>query len=496
MSRTIKYIFNPKLFNPLYWHLMELLTSIKIRFIFIEGGSSAAKTFTICQCLLLQAMFRKKSTVVFRRFHVDIKDSVYETFKLAAASLNLTGYFIFQSDLIKSKSGGGKIVFKGLDNPERIKGIEGFDFVYNNEWNQFIEDHWKQQRKRLRGREGQKFICDWNPVSSKLWLYENWIDKEVWTEQDRSVSNCPSKYSALDATYSFKRLNFDQDMVNIKVTYRDNYWVVGHPSGKGGFVDIETLKDFARDKKNDNYAYRVYANGERGVVKQGGEFFNEFNPDKHIKTVAYEVGALHVTCDQNVDPYCSVGIWQMFNKDARQIAELPCKEPNNRPRRAADQLISYMQRHEHQDTVYVYGDPHGTARGSNDEDGQSWFDNFINQLRVHGYKVTSRIGRAAPQVSLSGDFVNDIYKSEHDGYTITISDTCKVSIDDYMIVKRAPDGTMLKLKERHPITQKMYEPNGHFSDTKRYLLTEMLKTSWLIYKTRHKRSGSIAGGRA
>ena len=170
-------IYNPRLFNPLYWHLLAALLDPRIRYIFIEGGSSAAKTFTICQALLNVMMELKFSVLAFRRFGVHIEDSVYNSFKEAAKSLQWEDYIDFLKNHARVKGKKFGIRFRGLDDEENLKGMEGFQVVYNNEWSQFLERHWDQQRKRLRGRPGQKFICDWNPISAKLWNYTNWIDK-------------------------------------------------------------------------------------------------------------------------------------------------------------------------------------------------------------------------------------------------------------------------------------------------------------------------------
>ena len=488
----MRFIFNPKLFNPLYWHLISHLRDIVIRFIFIEGGSSASKTFTICQALVLYCLEEKKNVLVFRRFHVHIKDTVYASFRAAIKSLELTDHFIFQEDLIRCKANGARIVFKGLDNEENIKGIDDFDIVYNNEWNQFLEAHWKQQRKRLRGKPNQKFICDWNPVSSKLWNYEKWIDLEQWIDLPLEMPNVPTKYSSLNSEFSFKRVNEVGNSINIKVTYRDNHWIVGHPSGKGGFYDTETIRDFNLDRDRDSSQYRIYANGERGVIRTGGEFWKQFNSDRHVKAIPYLKAPIHVTLDENVNPYVTVSIWQVAGKEIKQVHEIPCRTPDNNAVKAAGHFIKWMERIGHQDMIFVYGDPSASRRSTVDVNNSSFYDKFIDELKKAGFHIINRVGKSAPQVALSASFVNEIYEVNHLGYSISISDSCKVSIDDYLTVKEAPDGTMLKTKVKDPDTQITYEPNGHFSDAKRYFLTELLKIEFNLYKSKRRRTGSIS----
>jgi phage terminase large subunit len=485
----MEYIFHPKLFNPLYWHLLPLLRDERIRYIFIEGGSSAAKTFTICQALATDMYEREYSTMVFRRFQINIMDSVYSSFKAAIKGLEMDDYYLQQQFLIKGDDEQSRIRFRGLDDEENIKGIEDFNVVYNNEWSQFTEDQWTQQRKRLRGRPNQKFICDWNPISSKLWQYENWIDKDTWTDLPLAVPG--KKHSALDAQFAFKRINKAGNAVWLKVTFRDNFWIVGHPSGKGGYLDQHTLDDYEHDRLYKPNMYRIYANGERGILRTGGEFWKQFNEMKHVRPLTVEKSTLHISLDENVMPYVTIGCWQLISKEFRQVHEIPCREPFNNAPKAAGQLVKWLEQIGYQDVVYIYGDPSSSKRSTIDPNNSSFYDKFIEVLRTAGFKVVNRVARSAPEVALSAAFVNEIYESNLYGYSIAIGDSCKVSIDDYCTVKEDKDGSMLKLKIKDPVTLQTYEPNGHYSDQKRYILIEMLKAEFNMYKSRHKK-GSIA----
>jgi PBSX family phage terminase large subunit len=489
----MEFQFSPKLFCPLYWHLLPLLRDPKIRYIFIEGGSSGAKTFTICQALLVDMVENEYSTMAFRRFGIDIKDSIYSAFKSAAAALEMSELFEFQQHLIKIKGTEHRIRFRGLDDEENIKGVEGFNVVYNNEWSQFMERHWDQQRKRLRGKLNQKFICDWNPISEKLWQYENWIDTFQWDELPLTMDDAPTKYSGLNPEFAFKRINKEGNAVWIKVTYRDNFWVVGHPSGKGGLIDQAVLDDFERDRITKPNFYRIYANGERGRIRTGGEFFKQFDETMHVRPLQVDKSTtIHLSVDENVNPYVTVSAWQMVEREIRQVHEIPCRTPENNAPKAALATAKWLRSIEYEDVVFVYGDPSGNKRSTIDPNNASFFDKFISVLRSEGFNVVNRVGRSAPEVALSAAFINDIYENEHAGYKIQISDKCKVSSDDYASVKEAPDGSMLKEKIKDPATGVTYEPHGHFSDAKRYFIVSILAAEFAQYKQRNRRMRSIS----
>lgn len=477
----------------MYWHILKYLRDPAIRYIYVEGGSSAAKTYSICQALLVDGMENKYSSMVFRRFHVHIKDSVYSSFKSASAKLELTGpVYKFQEDVIKGTP-GNHIRFRGLDDEENIKGIEGYKVVYNNEWSQFIESHWDQQRKRLRGQPNQKFICDWNPISSKLWQYEKVIDAEEWIDQPLNVPEAPAKYNSLNSEFAFIRKNKKGNAVWIKVTYRDNFWVVGHPSGEGGFVDEHTLADFEEDRIKKPNLYRVYANGERGIMRTGGEFWKQFNETKHVQPLKLEkTTTIHVTLDENVNPYVTVLLWQIIGKEFRQVHELICKTPDNNAPKAARKLADWLHSIGYQDVVFIYGDPSASKRSTVDPNNSSFYDKFIEVLQKEGFTVVNRVARSAPEVALSAAFINEIYEYNKDGYSIVIGDRCKLSIDDYCTVKEDAEGKMQKVKEKDPDTKVTFEPYGHISDAKRYFIIKILEREFNLYKAKRRRTGSVA----
>lgn len=490
-------LMNPRLFNPLHWHLMPLLRDPKIRYIYLEGGSSASKTAEACSSLLIDQLQHNYSSIVFRRFHVHIRDSVYNSFKLASNRIGFSEHklWTFQQDLIRSVSPRAVVRFKGLDDEENIKGIEDYDIVYNNEWSQFTEDQWSQQRKRLRGRPNQKFICDWNPISAQLWQYTNWLDLDEWIDLPLNMKEAPTKYSSLNPDFAFKRINKTGNAVWIKITYRDNYWITGHPSGKGGFVDTETLRDFEWDRIHKPNLYRIYANGERGILRTGGEFFKQFDETKHVRPMKPETGTIHVSLDENVNPYVTVSIWQYMSsivgqqvtKEIRQVDEIPCKSPDNNAPKAAARFVEWLRKLSYRDVIFVYGDPSASRRSTVDENSSSFYDKFIEVLRNNGFHVVNRVAKAAPEVALSAAFINDIYENNLYGYTITIADRCKVSIDDYATVKEDKDGKMLKEKVKDKNTGVTYEPAGHFSDAKRYFITTLLATEFNQYKSKTKK---------
>lgn len=230
-------------------------------------------------------------------------------------------------------------------------------------------------------------------------------------------------------------------------------------------------------------------------VQSGGEFWKQFAVDKHTGNITTTGSAIHVSVDNNVNPYVPISIWQIEGYNINQIHELACTDPDNNAPKAARKLSKWLHSIDNKDILFVYGDPSAQARSTIDEDNASFFDKFIAELRTEGFRVVNRVQRAAPQVAMSATFINDIYEANLFGYSITINNTCVYSIEDYYTVKEGKNGEMIKAKRKDPATGITYEPYGHFSDTKRYFITTLLSAEYNKYRSRSRRGGSIPGSR-
>ncbi|TAN17224.1 MAG: hypothetical protein EPN37_07155 [Chitinophagaceae bacterium] len=469
-----EYIFSKKLFNPLFWILLKAINNEKIRYIFIFGGSSAAKTYTIAQLLTYQALKERHSAIILRKFSVDIEDSVWADFREINEKLRLKQVTTTIKRHIRYLNGAQQR-FRGLDQAERLKGLKGFMYLYYNELSMFGYDDFRQGRKRLRGMAGQKIIADWNPISDQHFIKKDVIDNETWTDVSHN----------LDVTNSFVRVNASGNMLLIKTTFKDNFWVVGRPGG-GGFVDQHVLDDYEYDRVHHYNDYRIYALGEYGRLRTGGEFWKSFNESQHVRVLSYDdKNSLHVSLDNNVQPYVTCSVWQIdtSEKKIKQTHEIAAKSPDNNAPRAARLLVTYLKKIEYKDVLFVYGDPSASARSTIDADSASFYDKYLAELRAAGFAIRNRVQRSAPEVARSGDFINEIYANNYGGWSIEIDQRCRISIDDYCEAKEDKDGKILKKRVTDKETGTSYEEHGHFSDAKRYFITTILAAEFKKFKS-------------
>lgn len=503
-------IFAHTLFNPNFYHIREAFSNSDIRFIFLQGGSSSAKTVSVVQAVILAAVSKnKESALVFRKVGSSIEKSIYEDFKLWCYALRLDKLFEFYQNKIVCKN-GAKIDFSGLDNPEKIKGITNYKRVILEEVSEFDEPDFNQIRKRLRGKPGLQIVSMFNPISENHWIKKKLFDLEDLKPIDNHlygrVKNpvtgemLPKEYSEVKEkwTNSAKEMEnartgrtemIPPNMIVIKSTYLNNFWVVCSPDGSFGFYDRQTILDFENDRVRDYDYYRIYALGEWGSIRTGGEFLHAFNQGRHTGKVEFTPGLpIHLSIDNNVLPYISVSIWQILTgkvNKIRQIGEIAASDPNNTVTAASKLTLNYLKGIGHDDIIYLYGDQTTKASNTIDDEKRSFFDKFKEVIEAD-YIVKERMPTKNPSVSMTGEFMNAIYAGQISNIDIQVSDTCKYAIEDYIRVKKDENGGILKKRIKDKVTSQSYEESGHFTDTSRYFVAEAFKDTYTSFSLRRK----------
>lgn len=500
---------NFKKLNPVGFYLLRFLQDLTIRFIILFGGSSSGKSYSVAQIILIFTLWEGSNTLVMRKVGASIRDSIYQDFKTAADQLGITNLFRF-SDGVKTitcLSNGARIVFKGLDDSEKIKGLSSFKRVVLDEESEFEEEDYKQIRKRLRGMVGQQIITTFNPIKETHWIKTQVFDKEKWHDIPKIVEIAGRELPPQLTDVKSIRMNEPKSILNprtkeieehpsdtvvIQTTYLNNFWVVGSPDGTYGFYDEQCVADFERDRLNDPDYYNVYALGEWGVIRTGSEFFSSFNRGVHTGVCKYDPTLpVHISVDSNVLPYISITYWQIAlegdKKHIRQIGETCADSPNNTVRKAA-KLVAKRLHEMGVDKVILHGDASTRAANNIDDEKRSFHDLFIDTLQKEGIEVEDKVSNKNPSVPMSGEFINAIFDVIFPGLQITIDENCKVSIEDYMSVQKDVNGGILKTKVKNKITMQTYEEHGHISDTFRYVVVDMLREEFLLFSNRRKRN--------
>jgi phage terminase large subunit len=420
--------------------------------ILLYGSYGSGKSVFIVDKLIDKAINNEYFRCYFGRKIFDtVRGTVFKTITDRIKELHKEHLFTFSdapngSMVIRCKKTGNEFNPFGANDPSSLKSIKDPTDFFCEELDQFTFVDFGLIYSRLRTEKAETQF--YGAFNTERVYQSHWIRKILFDGE------------------------FSGQAFKLKSTYADNQ-----------FIDQEEYYNKLRLISGGNAAtLNAIANGEWGMVRTGGEFWKSFDETKHVKPVHYIPGAVWLSLDDNVNPYVTVTGWQIRGTSINQIKELLCRHPDNNAPRAASLTADWLRSIGHTDIVMVCGDPSASKRTTVDINSSSFYDKFIQELKERGFRVTNKVMKSAPEVALSGAFVNAIYAQNLYGWTINIGDRCFESIEDYMLVLEDAEGKMAKIKTKDPETHINYELRGHISDTKRYIVLTVMDKEFNDYK--------------
>lgn len=219
-----------KIFNPLFGEIRKA----KTRFVVNYGGSGSGKSYTQTQYEIIRCLSGVEKLLVIRKYGTTLKDSVVALFLSILTKWKLTDlYDENKTDKTITFQNGSQILFKGLDDPEKIKSIAGITRVWVEEANELTWAEFNQLNLRLRGRDDLQITITFNPIDEEHWIKKHFFDNPKI-----------SQYTTV-----------------IRTTYKDNK-----------FIDDAYKEQLEAYKDIDENYYRVYALGEWGGIQEGRIF--------------------------------------------------------------------------------------------------------------------------------------------------------------------------------------------------------------------------------
>lgn len=166
-----------------FWSIFESVAEHKNGEYWLDGGRGSTKSSFISVCIVWLIVRHKwANAVIVRRFSNTLRDSVYNQIVWAIDALGWNDYFkaTVSPMEITYKPTGQKIVFRGMDDPLKLKGVKfktGYAAIHwFEELDQFAS--WDAIGSALRSfkRGGSTFwtFYSYNPPKS-LW---SWVNKQ------------------------------------------------------------------------------------------------------------------------------------------------------------------------------------------------------------------------------------------------------------------------------------------------------------------------------
>lgn len=216
-------IFNKQIFDNLfdYSHFTEVW----------YGGASSGKSHGVVQKVVLKSLKNwstPRKVLWMRKVDRNIQESIFTDVIDCLSNWQILPLCrINKSNRTIHLPNGAVFLFKGLDDPEKIKSIKGLSDVVMEEASEFNHNDYTQLTLRLREpkHKQRQIFCMFNPVSKLNWTYQTWFDPN--SDYDRS------------------RVAIHQS------TYKDNR-----------FLDEDNIRTIEELKNTNPAYYKIYTLGE------------------------------------------------------------------------------------------------------------------------------------------------------------------------------------------------------------------------------------------
>lgn len=212
-------VFNKHIFDK----LNDYSTFTEIHY----GGASSGKSHGVIQKVVYKACqnWKHPRKILFlRKVGATVYDSIFEDVKQCLEAWGLLDSCKVNNSAYRIElPNGAQFIFKGLDNPEKIKSIKGVSDVVMEEASEFTLDDYTQLTLRLRDKKHKykQIYLMFNPVSKVNWTYNAFFIKKP------------------------------KNTVVYHTSYKDNRFL--------DKVTIENIEELAN--RNEAY-YKIYALGE------------------------------------------------------------------------------------------------------------------------------------------------------------------------------------------------------------------------------------------
>lgn len=154
----------------------------------LVGGYGSGKSYHIAFKIILKLLEEKRKCLVVREVFSTIQESCYDLFCEVLDRMDLLTEDVFlyrkkKTKVLALKSpmkfrfpNGSQIIFKGMDNPEKVKSINGVSIIWCEEASEIKYVAYKELLGRIRTPDvSMHFILSCNPINKENWIYRHFF---------------------------------------------------------------------------------------------------------------------------------------------------------------------------------------------------------------------------------------------------------------------------------------------------------------------------------
>ncbi|MEK4968601.1 PBSX family phage terminase large subunit [Cytobacillus sp. FSL R7-0696] len=231
--------------NP---HFEDFLFDWNQKFQFLVGGYGSSKSYHVALKVILKLLSEKRTALVVREVYETIRESCFSLFEEILIELEI-------DDRVKAVTSpmqirfpnGSKIIFKGMDKPQKLKSIHNVSLIWLEECSEIKYEGFKELIGRLRHPTlPLHMILSTNPVDEGNWTYSHFFIKNKGQEDEVIF---------LD----------DEDLYEKRTLVVDDTYYHHSTADDNLFLPASYVEELEKTKIYDLDLYRVARKGRFGV---------------------------------------------------------------------------------------------------------------------------------------------------------------------------------------------------------------------------------------
>lgn len=318
MDKRISEIINRNFHE--FW---KTINSNKYLYHVLKGGRASAKSTHIAIWLVLALMKYPVTCLCIRKVGNTLAESVFEQLKEAIEILNVGHVWKIQKSPLQLIyiPRGNKFIFRGADDPAKIKSIKMSKFPIAFVWFEELAEFKTEDevttivnsvlRAELTSGLSYKVIHSYNPPKRK----QSWVNKKFETQFIQG--NTYVHHSTyLDNPHISKAFIEEAEEVKTKNNFKYRWEYLGEPIGSGVVpfsnlefrtITDEEIKSFDNIRQGNDFGYatdpmafvRLHYDKKRRIIYFIDEIYGVKMSIRELaeKIIAKKYNGTHVTCD-------------------------------------------------------------------------------------------------------------------------------------------------------------------------------------------------------
>lgn len=240
--------------NP---HFEDFLFDWNQKYQFLVGGYGSSKSYHVALKIILKLLEEKRTALVVREVYETIRESCFALFEEIIIELELDGKIKAVTSPMQIRfPNGSRIIFKGMDKPQKLKSIHNVSLIWLEECSEIKYEGFKELIGRLRHPSlDLHMILSTNPVDEGNWTYSHFFikdkgqdsevifldDERLYKERTIIVDDTYYHHSTADDNL-FLPASYVEELEKVKVYDLDLYRVAR--KGRFGVSGTKVLPQF------------------------------------------------------------------------------------------------------------------------------------------------------------------------------------------------------------------------------------------------------------